>query len=195
LRTEGFSLVETIIVTAVLLVSLLLVFKMLQHVTIWWRLEEDRCDRTAMARHALGKITNLLFMAGYRPSERGIHAMGEKSLSVEYLAEGAEEAEGEYSRHRLHTIFLDGSQLKLTTRRRRLPLTASPSWGAGSTVVLAEGVRDFSFRYLDVLGRETEHTGDVRVVVFSLHLGDTGKSPDINDQCYSSAVVLRNNNG
>jgi prepilin-type N-terminal cleavage/methylation domain-containing protein len=197
LTCRGFSLIETIIVSAVALVSLLLVFQMLSHLSLWWTRQEYLQERTANARYVLKRVGDLLFMAGYRPSVRGVHLMEPDRLAVEYLVDGAEEEPGRSTRHRLFTLCRDGSRLKLITQRRLLPLEAPSAWGEGSTTVLAEEVRDLSFRYLDRAGRDTTSPDDVRAVELTLRLGAPGQADVVPcpEVCFRSAYQLRNFRG
>lgn len=176
---------------------MLLLFRMMGNFSLWWSRQEQEKERAASVRHALYKMTDLLFMAGYRPSERGIHAMEPERMVLEYLVEGADESPGLYSRHRRFTIFREDDRLKLTTQRRLLPLSEPSRWGAGSTTVLAEGVRELGFTYLDSRGEPTEEPREVRLVVFSLSVADEAftSGPPSKDRRYRSAVFLRNNHG
>lgn len=181
-----------LIVSTIGLTTMLLLFSMLGHMGRWWSGAEAAGERSGAMRHAAGTITDLLFMAGYRCSVAGIHDMGPDHLTVEYLVEGADEVPGSISRHRLFTVRRDGDKLKLTTRRRRLPLDVEPAWEDGSTSILADDLADLSFRYLDGRGEETAVPGRVRLVEFSFRLGSV---PGDSGSRYRSAVRLRNVRG
>ncbi len=168
--------------------TLLLLFSMLGHVSRWWSRAEAAGEHSGSMRHAAGTITDLLFMAGYRCSVAAIHDMGPDHLTVEYLVEGADEVPGSISRHRLFTVRRDGDKLKLTIRRRRLPLDTLPAWEEGATSVLADDLADLSFRYVDGQGHETDIPSRVRLVEFSFRLEDGVDG----GTSYRSAVRLRN---
>jgi len=182
------------IASAVILSSLLLTFRMIGCFSRWWMGEEVRLDSVSSARYALHKVTDLLYLAGYSPSIRGLHSIGPSRLSLEYLVEEAEEVPGEYSRHRLFTIHQDGTKLKLTTQRRRLPLESEPPWRRGSTTILSENVEKASFTFMDRKGAETDIPGEVSLVVFSICLkGSSLKGiPASRGGCYRTAAFLRN---
>ena len=190
-------MVETIIASALVLSSCLLAFEMVHHFTMSCGRQERLLERSAIARTTLRKVSDLLFMAGYRASVRGIHSIGEDHVSLEFLVEDGEESPGEYSRHRLYTVFRDGSKLKLTTRRRRLPLEDEPPWRKGSTTVLAEEVTEACFTGFDRNGEVTTNTDALMLVDFTLRLGlggepgKTGKKGDV----FRTAVFLRNAGG
>ncbi len=181
-------MVETVIVSGVLLVSLMLLFQMINHFTFWWRKQENDLDRTASARYAIQTVDSMLSMAGYKASVRGVHSISPTGITIEYRDDDREEDPETYSRHRLYRIFRDGSKLKLTDRRRLLPLEGPPSWGEGSTSVLAEGIEEVDFRYFDRTGAETADPALVRLVVFTMGYSDKGAR-------YQTAVCLRNYNG
>ncbi len=192
----GFSLVEMLIVSLVMIASLLLVFQMLRHLSLWWALQENGLERTAAARHVVQRVSDMLLMAGYRASVRGIHSLGSDRLTVEYLVEGADEDPGEFSRHRLFTVWLEGGKIKLLTRRRRLPLEGEPSWGEGSTATLAEEVEEIVFRYYDARGRETDNPLSVRLVCFTMKLRGSSRYPrEAGGLVYRASVFLRNLHG
>jgi len=185
---------ELMIASAVILSSLFLTLLMMSNFSRWWMGEEIRLDKVSSARYALHRVSDLLYMAGYKPSVQGLHSIGPTSLSLEYLVEEADEAPGEFSRHRLFTIFQDGSKLKLTTQRRCLPLESIPPWRRGSTTVLSESVEKVSFTCLDGEGAATGDPGEVSLVIFSLCLKDSFLPgiPTSRGGCYRTAVFLRN---
>jgi hypothetical protein len=160
----------------------------------WWMGEEIRLEGVSSARYVLHKVSDLLWMAGYKPSVQGLHSLSPTRLSLEYLVEEADEITGEYSRHRLFTLFQDGSKFKLTTQRRRLPLETTPRWRRGSTTVLSENVESISFTFISSEGAETDVPGEVSLVVFSLCLKDSSLQgmPISRGGCYRTAVFLRN---
>jgi hypothetical protein len=183
-----------LIVSAVMLVSLAMVFQMVDHLNRWWRRQEKESRDAAAARALTRSLTQMISMAGYRSSERAIHVMEPGRLAVEYLDEGATEVRDQYSRHRLFTVRRDGDQVKLTTQRRRLPLDTSPPWEKGSTTVLAEGVGEFSLTYLDRGGGETGDPGRVRCIAFRFgFLPGSGRSEP--PPPLGTAVALRNHRG
>lgn len=197
LNRSGFSIIETTIVSAVLLASLFSFFQMANHFSLWWSRQEDHYEKTAAARYVIGKVTDLLFMAGYQPSITGLPSIGNNSFSVEFLVDDADEAEDRYTRHRLYSVYQEGDLVKLKTQRRLLPLDGSPSWGRGSTTVLADGVKELSFKYYDSSGNETEVPGLVRLVTFTLRIKAPSLpgNPSPGEHCYRSAVQLRNHHG
>ncbi len=67
---------KQLIVSLVMIASLPLVLQMLRHLSLWWALQENGLERTAAARHVVQRVSDMLLMAGYRASVRGIHSLG-----------------------------------------------------------------------------------------------------------------------